>query len=141
MEHKVRITSKGRYGLRAMMELARPENSQTLLKTREISEKQNIPLKYLEQIVGILKKNNLVQSARGAEGGYRLSRPASQITVFEILTALEGDLSVVDKSDASWETHGGFWNEVDDAIKKFLEIPLVDFVERKKEKEELMFYI
>ncbi|MCB1171254.1 MAG: Rrf2 family transcriptional regulator, partial [Leptospiraceae bacterium] len=70
----MKITSKGRYGLKAMMTLCEPEARTRLLKTREIAEKQTIPVKYLEQIINTLKKRRLVQSVRGSEGGYRLAR-------------------------------------------------------------------
>jgi len=134
----MRITSRGRYGLKAMMELA----SGGLLKTREISERQKIPQKYLEQIIHSLRKNNLVSSVRGAEGGYRLSRPPSEITVFEILAALEGDLSIIDRGDDSWdESTGNFWKELDTKISEMLKIPLSDFMESGSRRGELMYYI
>ncbi|MCB1323912.1 MAG: Rrf2 family transcriptional regulator [Spirochaetales bacterium] len=139
----MRITSKGRYGLKAMMELARTGDDETLLKTREIAENQSIPLKYLEQIINILKKHNLVTSVRGSDGGYRLARTAAEITVYEILNALEGDLSVVDKDDPSWgHEQGVFWQDLENRIRRILEVPLSDFTEANREAEQgLMYYI
>ncbi|MCB1322401.1 MAG: Rrf2 family transcriptional regulator, partial [Leptospiraceae bacterium] len=115
----------------------------TLLKTREIAEKQNIPLKYLEQIINILKKNSLVSSVRGSDGGYRLARSPHEISVFEILQALEGDLSITDKSDPAWgKEQGVFWEELESQMRRMLEVPLTDFSARSKAAEaELMYYI
>lgn len=138
----MRITSKGRYGLKAMMELAKTTDD-SLLKTREISERQSIPLKYLEQIINTLKKNSLVTSVRGSEGGYRLSRPAAEITVYEILYALEGDLSLIDKDDPSWgRDQGVFWTQLEEKLRAILEIPLSEFTDASSRAEEaLMYYI
>jgi Rrf2 family protein len=134
----VRITSRGRYGLKAMMELS----SGGLLKTREISERQNIPQKYLEQIVHLLRKNGLVSSIRGAEGGYRLTRSASEITILEILEALEGDLSLIDRSDKTWdESTGGFWKELESRLHEMLSVSLAEFMASGSKKGELMYYI
>ena len=139
----MRITSKGRYGLKAMMELAREGQSAGLLKTRVIAERQSIPLKYLEQIINILKRNKLVSSVRGSEGGYRLARPAADITVFEILQALEGDLSIIDQKDPAWgKEQGVFWQELQRKITDILSVPLSDFTRATTEAESsLMYYI
>ncbi len=125
------------------MELSAVPDDSSLLKTREISERQNIPLKYLEQIINTLKKHNLVSSVRGSEGGYRLARPAADITVFEILQSLEGDLSVIDKDDPSWgREQGVFWQELETRIRQILEVPLSDFTKASRAAEhDLMFYI
>ncbi|MCB1164691.1 MAG: Rrf2 family transcriptional regulator [Leptospiraceae bacterium] len=139
----MKITSKGRYGLKAMMTLCEPEARARLLKTREIAEKQSIPVKYLEQIINTLKKRRLVTSVRGSEGGYRLAREPETITVYEILSALEGDLSVLEKdADLREGRQGVFWNELDSNIRHMLEIPLTEFVRKNQEAEEgLMYYI
>ncbi len=138
----MRITSKGRYGLRAMMELAAHARDGGLLKTREIAERQNIPLKYLEQIINTLKKHHLVVSTRGSEGGYRLARSPGEITIYDILRALEGDLSIMDQNENWPEEQGIFWKELERSIHKLLEITLSDFSNRSVDSPEgLMFYI
>jgi len=127
-----------------MMELARSTQNGQLLKVREISERQSIPLKYLEQIINTLKKSRLVASARGADGGYRIARPSDEITVFEILSALEGDLTIIDRNDPPGKDQGLFWIELEDKIKSMLDIPLADFIASSTNKatdEGLMFYI
>ena len=88
------ITSKGRYALRVMLDLAQhPEDGFVSLKT--VAERQDISMKYLESIVGSLKKAELLESTRGKEGGYRLSKPPAAFTVEEILRSIEDKLAPV----------------------------------------------
>jgi Rrf2 family protein len=87
----VKVSAKEQYGLRAMAELAKQYGAgPTSLST--VSEVQGISLDYLEQIVPALRDAELVVSTRGAKGGYELARPPDQITVAEILRALEGEI-------------------------------------------------
>lgn len=91
----MKITTKGRYGLRAMVDLAVfGENGP--VSTHSIAERQGISDGYLEQLIGKLKRARLVESVRGAAGGYRLARPASEISVGDVLRALEGNLCPVE---------------------------------------------
>src|SRR5690349_23243995 len=86
----MRISTRGEYGLRALMELGlEPDSAMSL---RDIAERQHISLDYLEQIVPALKAAGLVKSRRGAQGGYQLAKPAAEITVYDALVALEGPL-------------------------------------------------
>lgn len=88
------ITSKGRYALRVMLDLAQhPEDGYVSLKTA--AERQNISLKYLEMIIAHLKKAGLVESTRGKEGGYRLSREPQAYSILEILNSIEDNLAPV----------------------------------------------
>ena len=88
------ITSKGRYALRVMIDLAQhPDEGFVSLKT--VAERQGISRKYLEMIVSSLKKAELVESTRGKEGGYRLSRSPADYSVGEILRCLEDNLAPV----------------------------------------------
>ena len=87
----MKFSTRDRYALRLMVELANRPND--LIPLKDISDKQRISLKYLEQIVTPLAKSGLVSSVRGAQGGYRLARPAAQITSGEILRAVEGELT------------------------------------------------
>ena len=90
----MKITSKGRYGLRAMVDLA--VNSETEpVSIHSIGERQDISDGYLEQLIAKLRKAGLVTSVRGAGGGYKLAKPASEISVGDILRALEGSLDAV----------------------------------------------
>ncbi|MBN7772217.1 RrF2 family transcriptional regulator [Clostridium aminobutyricum] len=91
----MKISTKGRYGLQALLDLAiYGENDYISLKS--VAERQGMSDNYLEQLFAALKKNGLVESTRGAQGGYRLSKDASEITVRQVLNALEGPLALVD---------------------------------------------
>lgn len=87
----MRLSTKGRYGLMAMSQLAL-EHGSGPIPLKYIAEKQNLSESYLEQLFSTLRKSGLLDSVRGAQGGYMLSRQPSHITVGHILRALEGDL-------------------------------------------------
>jgi Rrf2 family protein len=126
-----------------MIDLAKYYNSNTLIKSKEISVRQNIPIKYLEQIINSLRKCGFVKSIRGAEGGYRLAKPPENITLYEILECLEGSLSIIDsKSDIVQGDAGLFWKEIDLKIKDILSINLIEFMNKmENNKDFLMYYI
>lgn len=88
----VRISAKADYAVRASIELA-SEEVVTPVKGERIADAQKIPLRFLENILGELRHAGLVQSQRGAEGGYWLSRPPDEITLAEIIRAVEGPLA------------------------------------------------
>lgn len=90
----MKISTKGRYGLRAMLDLA-VNSGGGHVSLYNIAERQDISVNYLEQVFSVLRKAGLVSSVKGAQGGYLLARPASRIFVGDILKCLEGDLSVV----------------------------------------------
>ena len=78
------ISTKGRYALRLMIDLAQ-HCDEGFISLKTVSQRQDVSLKYMEAIAAALNRANLVISQRGKEGGYRLSRPASEITVAEVL--------------------------------------------------------
>jgi Rrf2 family protein len=88
----MRISAKADYAVRASIELA-SEEVVTPVKGERIADAQKIPLRFLENILGELRHAGLVQSQRGAEGGYWLSRPSDEITLAEIIRAVEGPLA------------------------------------------------
>ncbi|MBR2942493.1 MAG: Rrf2 family transcriptional regulator [Clostridia bacterium] len=94
------ISTKGRYALRIMIDLAQ-HDSDIPVSVREIADRQDISGKYMEQIIGVLTRAGLLRSVRGAQGGYHLTRSAKEITVGMILRATEGDLAPAEcvKSD------------------------------------------
>ena len=124
----VNVTSKGRYALRVMIDLAQhPDEGFVSLKT--VAERQGISMKYLEMIVSSLKKAELVESSRGKEGGYRLSRSPANYSVGEILRCLEDNLAPVacikdgeiqcDKASACITLP--MWKELDDLTNAYLD--------------------
>lgn len=88
------ISTKGRYALMVMIDLAQHEN-QGNISLKAVATRQQISMKYLESIVSMLREGGLVTSTRGKEGGYRLSRPATEIHVGEIIRVTEGSLALM----------------------------------------------
>lgn len=88
------VTSKGRYALYIMLDLAR-YGDESCVSLKSISDRHDISMKYLEAIVGSLKRSGLVESTRGKEGGYRLNKSADEYSVGEILRCLEDNLAPV----------------------------------------------
>ena len=90
----MKLSTKGRYGLRALIDLAQYGEKEAV-SIQSISARQQISDSYLEQLVRKLKKAGLVNSVRGAQGGYRLAKPAEKISVGDVLRALEGSIEAV----------------------------------------------
>jgi Rrf2 family protein len=101
----MRISAKVDYAVRAAVELAAAGNEP--IKGEAISEAQGIPLKFLENILGELKHAGLVRSQRGAEGGYWLARPANEITIADVIRAVEGPLASVRGEAPETVKYGG----------------------------------
>ena len=94
----MKISTKGRYALRMLIDLAE-HGSGRFVSLKEISDRQNISKKYLEQIIQIFNKTDVLRANRGAQGGYMLARSPEKYTVGEILRLTEGSLSPVDCVD------------------------------------------
>jgi len=90
----LKISTRGRYALRLMLDLALNDKDQ-YITIKSISERQEISGKYLEQIISVLSRAGYVKSVRGAQGGYKLARPAEEYTVGMILRLIEGSLAPV----------------------------------------------
>ena len=140
----MKLTTKGRYAVTAMLDLAiHYENGPITLA--DISTRQEISLSYLEQLFSKLRKNNLVDSARGPGGGYRLSRLADDIAVAEIIAAVDETVDATRcrrKGNCQHEerclTHD-LWCDLSDQIFSFLsEISLASLVEKKAVQEVSM---
>jgi Rrf2 family protein len=92
----MRVSAKADYAVRAMVELAASNSSESKpAKGEVVAMAQSIPMRFLENILGELRVHGLVQSRRGAEGGYWLTRPTDDITLAEIIRAVEGPLATV----------------------------------------------
>ena len=90
----MKISTKGRYALRMLIELAEQKEN-GFISLKEIAEKQNISKKYLEQIISILNRSGILMTNRGYQGGYKLAKDPSKITIAEILRNTEGSLAPV----------------------------------------------
>ena len=136
----MKISTKGRYALRLMIDLAiNGENG--LSSTKEIAERQDISRKYLEQIMTILNRAGFVKSERGSNGGYRLTRRPPEYTVGEILRLTEGSLAPVSCLDGdinTWQRQSAcatlmVWKKLDDAIKSVVDnTTLQDLVDEQR---------
>jgi Rrf2 family protein len=89
----MRVSAKADYAIRAMVELAAAGDGP--IKGDRIAQAQQIPIKFLENILGDLRQNGLVRSQRGAEGGYWLARPAEEIAIADVIRAVEGPIAHV----------------------------------------------
>jgi Rrf2 family transcriptional regulator, cysteine metabolism repressor len=92
----MKVSTRVHYGLRAMTELARSYRADRLLSISEIARNEGLPVAYLEQLVGELRRAGLVEGTRGVRGGYRLARGPETITVGDVYRILEGEVAPVD---------------------------------------------
>ncbi len=131
------ISTKGRYALRMLLDLAMHQQ-ESYIALKDIAARQNISKKYLEQIVPILNKSNLLQANRGFQGGYRLARAPREYTVGYILRLTEGSLAPVtclDWTPAGCERRGEcmtlpIWQGLDKVISDYLDnITLQDIID------------
>lgn len=147
----LRISTRGRYGLRAMLDLAL-HSSGTQVALMNIAQRQNISTNYLEQVFSLLRKAGLVNSVKGAQGGYILAEKPSAIKVGAILRTLEGNLEVVDEDKASDDSESAnaqscirrcVWDKLNASIDEVVDsITLQDLIEDYKGYNEYpMFYI
>jgi Rrf2 family protein len=90
----MRISAKADYAVRAVVELAAAEGDKPV-KAERVANAQEIPLNFLENILGELRHAGIVRSHRGAEGGFRLAKPANEVTVADVIRAVEGPLASV----------------------------------------------
>lgn len=89
----MRLSTKGRYGVKAMFDLALNSSSEKTVTLKSIAERQGISEPYLEQLMASLRKAGLIKSVRGSQGGYMLSLAADQITVGDVIRTLEGSMA------------------------------------------------
>ena len=139
------ITSKGRYALRVMLDLAQ-HREEGYISLKTIADRQGYSMKYLEMIVGSLKREGLVASTRGKEGGYRLLRDPEDYTIGEILRCIEDNLAPVaciKAGDICCE-HAGecmtvpMWKELDDITNAYLDgVSLQDLLTGEKWKKPI----
>ena len=135
----MRLTTKGRYGTRLMLDLALHFGEQPVF-LKDAAARQEISEKYLWHLIPPLKNSGLITSVRGAHGGYSLSRPPAQITLKDILLAVEGPISFVscvgDSSACKRSEICGtkdIWSELSEKFLKILEsVTLEDIVEKQK---------
>lgn len=125
----MRISTKGRYALRVMIDLASFGNG-SFIALKDISQRQNIPVKYLEQIVSTLNRAGYLNSMRGSNGGYRLSKPSEEYNIGDVLRTVEGNLTPVEcvayengvmcpRTDSCNSVN--FWKGLDEVVNKYID--------------------
>ncbi len=121
----MKISTRGRYALIIMIYLAKNYESNNYITLKEISEKEDISLKYLEKIISLLTKEKLVETLRGAQGGYRLNKKPEEYSVLEIIKASEGPIKTVDcdnnctKKDTCISKK--LWCDLDNTLNEFFD--------------------
>lgn len=143
----MRISTKGRYALRLMLDLAL-NGTDNYITIKSIAKRQDISEKYLEQIITQLNRAGFVNSARGAQGGYRLAHSTEKYTVGEILRTMEGTLAPAPCLGEVPCLRGSecvtfeIWQELETAINNVIDnITLADLVARQKNKTPLVYNI
>jgi Rrf2 family protein len=125
----LKVSQKLEYAMRAMMELAQNRDDEKLVPARRIAERQQVPLRFLEQQLGALSRAGLVESFRGAGGGCRIARDPATITIAQIADAIEGQIYPVfclEPSDHTCFADSrcglqGFWADVATAVQQVFE--------------------
>ncbi len=144
----MKLSTRTRYGTRAILELAQHATEQPM-QLKNIAKHQDISLKYLEQLIAILKSAGYVRSIRGSKGGYMLSKPADQIKLSEVFACLEGPVATTECVDTREFCDRSkecvvrqVWQEVQAAIFKVLDtMTLQDLVERNREQANTDYQI
>jgi Rrf2 family transcriptional regulator, cysteine metabolism repressor len=145
----VELSCKSEYALLALIALADEFQSNDPLQIRQIASAQDIPDRYLEQLLATLRRSGLVKSQRGAKGGYLLAREPRQITVLEVMTSIEGqDITSPSDSEASKSAEKtvlkDVWKGSCEAMREILQKhTLQDLCDRRDalRQSELMYYI
>ncbi len=146
----MKISAKGDYACRALLELALNYDSAMPVHVSEVADKQKIPKKYLVQILVMLKSAGFVKSKRGVEGGYMLSKPPSEITLGEVVRVVDGPLlpvkcSTVDNSTTcelipTCAIHP-VWEQVRGAIAEIVDNITYEDLCRRTDEMSQMYYI
>ena len=122
----ISVTSKSRYAVVALAELARA--SESPMPIGQVAERRGIPVQFLEQLFSTLRRAGILVSHRGAKGGYTLARPPEQITVIEVVQALDG------KVGAEADEAGGIWKDGVEALRDvFSRTTIADIARREAE--------
>lgn len=123
----MKISTKGRYGLRALTDMAMQSQNEAI-SLMKVARRQHISLNYLEQVFATLRKAGIVKSQKGAQGGYLLAKKPEEIKVGDVLTALEGEFSIIDgmDTDASFDAvrcaiRELVWDRINQSVNSYLE--------------------
>jgi len=138
----LRISAESEYAFRALLELALNWPASNLVQVSMIAKRQDIPIKYLEQILIQLKSTRLVESVRGKQGGYRLAKAPGEISLGEVMRKIEGPLlQLSDTATQKKSVFTAIWKEVEGAMVKVLDkVNFEDIANKAKSMEGAMIY-
>lgn len=137
----MKLSLKVEYACRVLAQLSRSYGSRPFSRIDELAEQEEIPANYLVQILSDLRNGGLIISRRGKQGGYRLAKPPTEITLFDIISVMEGELLGVNLEPGGWSGQGvsKVWAEVVEALsEKTKSYTLESFL---PEESEDMYYI
>ncbi|HIJ77765.1 MAG: Rrf2 family transcriptional regulator [Desulfobulbaceae bacterium] len=127
------ISSKSKYGILAVLSLA-AQYGQGLLQIKDLSSLNNIPQQYLVQIFNLLVKADVIQSVRGKNGGYKLSRPPAAVTTLEVLEILEGGIDFMNERQVVADAIYDLFAQAETQLRNALKITLADLLDRQQKK-------
>jgi len=133
------ISNKSRYGIAALLALAEFYNS-GLLQIKDIASRCDIPHQFLEQIFNRLGKAGIIKSTRGKNGGYELARPPGQITILHIVTALEGEIEFLSKTDEKNDAIVELFQEAETNLKQVFSVSLAVLVAKQQTLRKNVIY-
>lgn len=146
----MKISTKGRYAVRLMLDIAEHSNGENV-SIKDVAKRQNISLKYLEQIVNMLCKKGYLKSQRGSLGGYKMTRPPEDYTVGDILRVTEGDMAPVaclEDEENTCPRAGvcptlGFWQGLYKTVNEYMDsVTIADLMkESEQNKNDYGYYI
>ena len=131
----ISVTSKSRYAVLALAELSRSDGNPVPIA--QIAERRDMPVQFLEQLFSTLRRDGLLVSQRGVRGGYKLARPASEITVLEVVQSLDGKIGE-EANEA-----GGIWADGVEALRDVFSRTTIEDIAAREEQEAQprMYYI
>ena len=134
----MKFNTKTRYGLRVVFELALNEDREGGTLQKEIAESQYVSIKYLDHIISSLKKAGLIINVGGKKSGYVLARPANEITVYDVYSAFEDNLAIIDclLTEGECPRKGmcvmkDYWCELNETIRNSMQSMNVEFMTKK----------
>jgi Rrf2 family protein len=142
----MRISAKGEYAIKAVLDLAMHQRAE-LIPIQDIAARQEIPQRYLEQVLLALKRSGLLTSRRGSSGGYHLTRPPEEITVGAVLRAVEGEnapFEVLGRRGRGYDL-AELWTEIAEAVARVIDgLTFAELAARVRERRAAvrsMYYI
>jgi Rrf2 family protein len=137
----MKISAREEYACSAVLELALNYDTEAPVRVQDIAQRQSIPMKFLFQIMQILKRLDIVRSRRGTEGGFTLTRPPSQITVGDVIKAMSGPYVQLSSEGNGISPFKSIWEDVDRAIGGVLDnITFEELVRRERRSQRHLMY-